>query len=332
MRRFFVRRICTPLLLTAAVLSSAAALADANPLAGKRWFINRRFGLAQLQERYWRAHGHPQWAELIRKIADQPQTERYGPFTPDVGPRVRRYLFYEDATEPGTTPLFAAYRLLHTTCGGYADSPAEQVAYRSWITAFANAIGSHRAVVFLEPDALVTIGCLSPTGLKTRLAELAYGARLLGRLPHTVTYIDAGAADGDPSAARMAVLLRRAGISHIRGFFLNATHFDWTSRELRFGNLIARRLKRHFVVSTAANGRGPLIPRDPVAQGNEMLCNPTGRALGRRPTTHTGDRLADAFMWVGNPGRSGGSCHPGDPGTGQWFPRYALDLAANASY
>jgi hypothetical protein len=57
----------------------------------------------------------------------------------------------------------------------------------------------------------------------------------------------------------MARLLRRAGIRHIRGFFLNSSHFDWTSNELRYGNKVA------------------------------ILCNPPGRGLGPRPTTATGD-------------------------------------------
>ncbi|MGI8579378.1 MAG: glycoside hydrolase family 6 protein [Solirubrobacteraceae bacterium] len=69
-----------------------------------------------------------------------------------------------------------------------------------------------------------------------------------------------------------------------------------------------------------------------VRYGNEVLCNPSGRALGPRPTTHTGRWHVDAYFWIGNPGRSGGACRPGAPGTGVWWADYALGLARRAAY
>ena len=61
------------------------------------------------------------------------------------------------------------------------------------------------------------------------------------------------------------------------------------------------------------NGRGPLVPRSRTHDGNEVLCNPPGRGLGPKPTFDTGYRNVDAFAWIGNPGKSGGSCRPGSP-------------------
>ena len=56
----------------------------------------------------------------------------------------------------------------------------------------------------------------------------------LSQLPRVVVYLDAGAADAlRPSTA--ASLLRRAGVAEIQGFFLNSTHFDWTSHEINYG-------------------------------------------------------------------------------------------------
>src|SRR6202011_4694503 len=110
----------------------------------------------------------------------------------------------------------------------------------------------------------------------------------LTQQPRVVVYLDAGAADALP-AATMARMLRQAGVSKIQGFFLNATHFDWTSREIRYGRAISRMTGgKHFVVNTAVNGRGPLVPRNRVREGNEVLCNPPGRGLGPLPTWHTG--------------------------------------------
>ena len=69
-------------------------------------------------------------------------------------------------------------------------------------------------------------------------------------------------------------------------------------------------------------------------------CNPPGRGLGIRPTTATGDPLADAYLWVKVPGESDGQCSRGltdnggvdpewgvvDPAAGAWFPQQALEL------
>src|SRR5258708_19746398 len=87
-----------------------------------------------------------------------------------------------------------------------------------------------------------------------------------------------------------------------------------------------------FVVNTEVKGRGPLVPRDRVHRGNEVLCNPSGRGLGPKPTWNTGYKNVDAFAWIGNPGRSGGACVPGAPQTGEFWPAYALMLVHNADY
>jgi endoglucanase len=69
-----------------------------------------------------------------------------------------------------------------------------------------------------------------------------------------------------------------------------------------------------------------------VHQGNEVLCNPPGRGLGPKPTTHTGFRNVDAFLWTSNPGESGGQCVPGAPPTGAYWPAYGLMLVRNANF
>jgi endoglucanase len=155
---------------------------------------------------------------------------------------------------------------------------------------------------------------------------------LTANCPRLVIYLDAGAADS-ASARSVARLLRRSGVAKIQGFFLNSTHFDWTSREIRYGEAISRMTGgKHFVVNTGENGRGPLRPADIVHQGNEVLCNPPGRGLGPKPTTNTGYPNVDAFAWTSNPGESGGPCVPGAPSTGVYWPAYAEMLVRNADY
>ena len=89
---------------------------------------------------------------------------------------------------------------------------------------------------------------------------------------------------------------------------------------------------KHFVVNTAANGRGPLVPRDRVHRGNEVLCNPPGRGLGPKPTFDTGFPNVDAFAWIMIPGKSGGQCRPGAPPVGVYWPQMALDLVRYADF
>ncbi|MDQ6842567.1 MAG: glycoside hydrolase family 6 protein, partial [Actinomycetota bacterium] len=112
-----------------------------------------------------------------------------------------------------------------------------------------------------------------------------------------------------------------------------STHFDWTAREVRYGEEISRLSGgKHFVINTGENGQGPLTPPDPVHQGNEVLCNPPGRGLGPRPTTDTGVPNVDAFAWTSNPGESSGTCVPGAPPAGGYWPDYAMMLVRNANF
>jgi endoglucanase len=304
----------------------------ANPLTGARFYVDRTWGLAWRLAQDWR-YSRPRSAGLLNGIASQPETHRFGGWDgPHPGIVVQKFLERSYQEQPGRVPMIATYRVVGDGCGNYSDSPAQEQSYRGWITSFAHGISTYRAVVFLEMDSLITAGCLSPRGLRTRMRELRYAINVLSQQPRVVVYLDAGAADASP-AGYMAHLLRLAGVSKIQGFFLNSTHFDWTSREIRYGQAISRMIGgKHFVVSTAANGRGPLVPANIVRDGNEVLCNPSGRGLGPLPTWHTGYDKVDAFAWIGNPGRSGGACVPGAPSTGVFWPEYALGLIRNADF
>ena len=297
---------------------------NGNPLSGARFFVDHENSVSEA------ARAYPQ----LRMIAAEPGTARFGGFSgPDVGPVVHAYLVRAAHEEPGTVPMLATYRVVDGHCGHWADTPADQASYHEFIKRFAHGIGRSRAVLFLEMDALITTPCLTRHGVTIRMKELHGAIDLLSaRCPHLVIYLDAGAGDAlSPSHA--ARLLRRAGIRQIQGFFLNSTHFDWTSKEIRYGEKVSRLTGgKHFVVNTGENGRGPLVPPDRVHQGNEVLCNPPGRGLGPRPTTATGYPRVDAFAWTSNPGESGGACGPGAPPTGAYWPAYALMLVRNANF
>lgn len=314
-------------------LGLSPAPSGSNPLAGARFFVDRRWSLAARQERAWR-HRHPGWAALMARISTHPEVKRFGSFDRDIRRTVKEYLERVSRDGHGSVPAISTYRFLHKRCGRYdGGGAADAKRYRRWIDAFAAGIGNHAVVLFHEIDATITAHCLSGAALGRRAALMRYGVRKLASLPHAVVYIDAGAADGPYSARGVAHLLDRFGIRWAQGFFLNATHYNWTSSEIRFGTRVSRLVGgKHFVVNTAANGRGPLRPHRRVVYGNTVRCNPPGRGLGTPPTTNTGRSLVDAYMWIGNPGRSTGRCGRGDPATGVWFPRYALMLARHASF
>ena len=137
-------------------------------------------------------------------------------------------------------PLLATYRIVHGLCGHASDSRADIASYKGFIDGFAQGIGSYRAVLFLEIDSIITMPCLSQHGQAVREQELQYAINtLIAHCPHLVIYLDAGAADA-LSPKQAAKYLRRSGVAKIQGFFLNATHFDWTSNEIQFGEKISR--------------------------------------------------------------------------------------------
>jgi endoglucanase len=322
-----VRRLLLPLaLLLAASLVSLVSRAsgESNPLQGVTFFVDHQTQTAQ------EAAQHPE----LSVIANQPGVERFGLFSgPDVGLVATSYLERAAIQEPGTVPMLSTYRVVDGHCGHWADPPADQSSYHDFITSLSQGIGNFRAVMFLEMDSLITTGCLTHHGVAVRMRELNGAINVL--TAHNlglVIYLDAGAADA-VHAKPMANLLERAGIAKIQGFFLNSTHFDWTSHEIRYGEQISQLTGgKHFVVSTSVNGRGPLVPKSRVKSGNEVLCNPPNRGLGPTPTANTGFPNVDAFAWIGKPGYSGGQCRPGAPPTGAFWLAMALQLVHNANF
>jgi endoglucanase len=307
-----------------------------DPLTGATAFVDPKSLAANAATEY--QNSHPSWSRALDVIAREPDVQRYGNWSgSNPGLQVSQYLGRASVLHPGTVPEISTYYLVDAKrvgshCGHYSDPPWRQGAYHKWISSLASGIGDYRVIVFLEMDSLITTGCLSHHGLAVRLAEIHDAINVLSQLPHAVVYLDAGAADAVP-AASTAKMLNKAGVSEIQGFFLNSTHFDWTSHEIRYGDEISRLTGgKHFVVNTAENGRGPLVPKNRVKNGNEILCNPPGRGLGPLPTFNTGYAKVDAFAWIAYPGRSGGACRPGAPPTGDFWPQLAVQLVGNADF
>src|SRR5205085_11815660 len=152
-------------------------------------------------------------------------------------------------------------------------------------------------------------GLLSPALQQERMNLIHDAVRVL-KAKGAAVYIDAGHARWI-DAATMADRLTRAGIADANGLSLNISNFLGTSVNVAYGTEVSKRVGgKHFIIDTSRNGQNA------SSAGN--WCNPTGQRLGPTPTTHTGNPLVDAYLWVKTPGESDGTCG-GGPAAGRWW-------------
>lgn len=209
------------------------------------------------------------------------------------------------------------YNIPGRDCGSYsAGGSANGDHYKAWIRQLAAGIGSNKAIVILEPDALAQIDCLSEADQALRYSLLADAVNVLATQTKAFIYIDAGHS-GWISAATMTDRLKKANIGQARGFSLNVSNFISTDQNTSYGNSISASTGKAFVIDTSRNGNG----------SNGEWCNPRGRALGASPTTNVGGNV-DAYLWVKVPGESDGTCN-GGPSAGAWWEEYAQELVGN---
>ena len=295
-----------------------------NPFSGATLYVDP-FGNSKKTADLWRAT-RPTDAADMDKIASQPQADWYNGWATDVYAAVSARV--TTVTNAGALPVLVAYNIPQRDCGSYAaGGTATPEAYRTWITNFANAIGTRRAVVVLEPDALAGMGCLSAADQQIRSDLLKFAVQTLKSKGAISVYIDAGHSRWQ-SASLMITRLTNAGIAMADGFALNVSNYVTNAELLPYGEAISAGVGgKHFVIDTSRNGQGP----------NGEWCNPLGRGLGVNPTSNTGAALVDAFLWIKKPGESDGPCN-GGPSSGRWWAEstdpnqaHALGLARRAT-
>jgi endoglucanase len=306
-----------------------------NPLLGVNWWIDKEWGAAWRQYRFWKHTGRSGDANALLKIARNPGFKWFGTWNHRPTHEIHKYLTRVQEQMPGSVPQIVTMAHLHKRCGGYdGGGHVANARFKRWMRRLAAGIGHHRVVIVYEPDALGTLRCFAGRQRHTRLKLLRYGVKVLSQVPNATVYLDAGAADW-LKAREAARRLKAIGVGWVRGFALNSTHNDWTKDNVRYGVRVSRMLGgKHFVVSTHVNGRGPYHYWKRVngkRKWGNMWCNPPGRALGAPPSTNTMHPLTDAYVWIGRPGYSGGKCNGGTaPGT--WWAQYALGLARRAAF
>ena len=303
---------------TTSTTAAPAAPTSVNPMDGARLWTDPASN-ARRSADAWRS-SRPADAAELDKVAAQPQVRWFGNWNADVAADADAATTTIAAA--GALPVFVAYNLPQRDCGGLSGNNSTSAdGYRAWIAALARGIGARRAAVILEPDALAGMDCLSAADQQLRVDLLSTAVQALRASGTISVYLDAG----NPAwqtPATMASRLSRAGIASAQGFSLNVSNFLATTANVSYGRQLSALVgDKHFVIDTGRNGVG----------GNGEWCNPTGRALGERPTTSTGQALVDAFLWVKAPGESDGACNGGSA-SGQWMPEYALGLAQRAGY
>lgn len=303
---------------TPSVLSGPAPAvrlaSEANPLAGLPFYVN------PASKGMRAAQGDPD--PLLAAVVNTPTAYWMDHLSaPAVDAK-----YIATAQAAGTMPVLALYGIPNRDCGSFAAGGfGSAESYRAWIDGVAAAIGGGPAAVILEPDALAMADCLSSAQQQERFDLIRYGVDTLTRNPGTAVYVDAG----HPrwvAADVMAARLNDVGLAKARGFSLNTANFFTTEESMGYGGIISGLTNgSHYVIDTSRNGAGPV-------EGDDLYwCNPSGRALGARPTTATGNPMVDAFLWIKRPGESDGSCR-GGASAGTFVNQYAIDLAHNAGW
>lgn len=293
-----------------------------NPLVGLRFYVDPSEPAASDYRSYTR-RGQKTKARQLRQLALAPKFRWFGRFSPMS--HVQRFMAAAECE--GRVPLMVTLRHQGKQCNPryQAGGRAEDRRTKAWFRDFASQVGRSRVVIAYEPDSLGTIECLARARRKARVAVLRYGVSVLSRLPNATVYLEGTASDWK-SAAFTARMLRRIGISKVRGFMLNATHYDWTISNIRYGYKVSRRVGgKPFVINTSYNGRGPVHYKAAGGRRVNVYCNPQLRGIGPKPTAATGFRKVDAFLYINRPGYSGaGGCNGAPRKAGTWWPKRAL--------
>ncbi|TQS26112.1 glycoside hydrolase family 6 protein [Microbispora sp. KK1-11] len=351
-----------------ALPSVSAADTRGNPLRepGVRFAYKQELD-PQRQADLWDAQGRKTDAALMRALAAVPHSVNLNMPVAEVKDTVTSTMRLAAAHD--AVPVFLTDYVPLLDCSD-RGAPNEQT-YKDWIDRIAAGIGAGRAVVVLEPNSLTELpgtgDCPSggKAGMAERYHELGYAVDRLGKLAHTAVYLDGGI-EGWPDFVTMADRLVNAGVERADGFYLNSSDFQHTDSLLRYGDRLSRCVYllstkgggtcadaeidavpadaplTHFVIDTSRNGKGVWDAPEGKYADPQLWCNPPGRGVGLRPTTDTGNELADAFLWIRHPGESSGRCLRGGPGPedpvyhqvdpvgGTWWPALALERARNA--
>jgi endoglucanase len=194
-------------------------------------------------------HGRPADAARIAKMVATPQAVWVTKGTPSEARKaVEKAVALANAQR--AVAVLVAYNIPGRDCGGLSAGGALTTAeYKAWIDGFAAGIGRHKAVVILEPDGLGLIpSACGPAGEPgftdaARFEEFNYAVDALAAKPNAIVYLDATHSawlNVHDAASR----LLRAGVQRARGFYLNASNYQYTPNLVQYGTWISKCIAR----------------------------------------------------------------------------------------
>jgi endoglucanase len=239
--------------LTIGSMSSAAAstAASATAAAGRTISPSTRFfipppssGAPQQIAALLKSHD-PKDAALIAAMEVIPRAVWFNSGTPaQVQGQVRQTM--AEAALERAVPVLVGYDIPGRDCAQYSAGGAlDEAAYEGWIDGFAKGIGTGKAVVILEPDALGNMpsGCglsssVYPFTDAERIAELQYAVSALEADPGVSVYLD-GTHSAWQSVGTITQRLLEADVQHAQGFFLNVSNYQPTPNLIDYGTWIS---------------------------------------------------------------------------------------------
>ncbi|HEY1616196.1 MAG TPA: glycoside hydrolase family 6 protein [Streptosporangiaceae bacterium] len=184
-------------------------------------------------------------AALITEMEATPQAVWLDGGTPAQVTRQVRQTMIGAAVERAV-PVLVAYDVPGRDCAQYSAGGAlDQADYEAWISAVATGIGTGRAIVILEPDALGNMpsGCGQPSSTypftdAERIAELQYAVGALAADPRSSVYLD-GTHSAWQSVGTISQRLLAADVQDAQGFFLNVSNYQPTDELTDYGTWIS---------------------------------------------------------------------------------------------
>ncbi|RDL39051.1 Glucanase [Venustampulla echinocandica] len=283
---------------------------------------------------------------------------------------------------PPVAGTFVVYDLPDRDCAALASNGEYSIAnngvanYKAYIDSIRSQLVTYsdvKVILVIEPDSLANLvtnlnvaKCSNAAAVYKECTQYAISKL---NLPNVSMYLDGGhagwlgwAANIEPAAQLFAGVYKAAGSpSSVRGLATNVANYNaWSIStcpsytqgnaicdEKRFVNAFAPFLTSagfpaHFITDVSRNGVQPTSQQE---WGH--WCNVKGTGFGVRPTTNTGDALADAFVWIKPGGECDGTsnsaavrydahCGLSDalqpaPEAGHWFQAYFEQLLTNAN-
>lgn len=180
----------------------------------------------------------------ILAMVHTPHAVWYGDQTPaEVEAEARRVV--GEAGRQRSVPVFALYNVPGRDCANYSGGGASTTAeYRAWTDAVARGIGSHDAMIVLEPDSLALLpadcGQDDAEGTKTaaRYTEINYAVDTFGSLARTKVYLDTGHPAWH-SVNSIVPRLVAGGVAGATGFYTNASNYQTDEASTWYGKLIS---------------------------------------------------------------------------------------------